>query len=314
MSQAAQSSRPAAAAASTAASARRAAPAAAGTRTGRGGRPPAAAQPPAVANEPISPPAPDTPTLPADPEQARGLLPYGNSGKWAASELLANLTQRDNDDRTSTDAMRCVAVTTLASHIMEGPHSVATLTLKTMDVADRILKAGELEKQNPRLANNIRELLPYLRGVPKRLLTKKGTYKDLNRVSHLIKACAVWQESRATNIEDTKKINAFGAGTHHYVGQEVVGYEGVRNMVERLGGFGMQASLGIATTHPDGTTTGHSVLAGCDKAKGPWLYNPWPQDGSQILYFSKDADKLRAYLTGNVVIRVRSVHAHTAFG
>jgi hypothetical protein len=254
------------------------------------------------------------PTLPADPEQARGLLPYGNSGKWAANELLANLTQWDNDDRTSTDAMRCVAVTTLASHIVQGPHSVATLTLKTMDAADRILKAGELEKENPRLANNIRELLPYLRGVPQRLLTKKGTYKDLNRISHLIKACAVWQESRGTNVEDTKKINALGAGTHHYVGQEVVGYEGVRNVIERLGGFGMQASLGITTIHADGTQSGHSVLAGCDKSKGPWLYNPWPQDGSQILYFSKDAAKLRNYLGSNVVIRVRSVHAHTAFG
>lgn len=317
MSQAAQSPRPAAASASTAASAGRATRAVGGAQTAGAGRPPPAdvARPTAAASPPAAAAAsPAEPEQQRDAEQARGLLPYGNSGKWAAHELLANLTQWDADGRTSTDTMRCTAVTVLGSHIVEGPHSVATLALQTISTAESILKAGVLAQENPALAANLRELLPYMRSVPKRLLTRAGTYKDLNRLAHMVKACAVWKESEGTNEEGVRRMNGTGAGVHSYTGQIVYGYDGVRRVVERLGDFGMQTTLGVTTEEADGTLSGHSVLAGCDKAKGPWLHNPWPIHGSQLLYFSKDAKKLRKYLGEKSPVLVQAIHAHTAFG
>lgn len=251
-----------------------------------------------------------------DPEQARGKLPYRSPSSWNGTAILEELSQIDDDPETTTDWMRCSAVALLGAVILDGPHAVAMTAVRTIDRVKAVLARGDLARSNPSLAENLRRMLKYMNTVPKRMLSLQGCYKDLRRLSHLMKGVEVWDESEGTNARALSSMGRLAGGVM-VTTEDLVNREGktlqspgaVEEFLLRVGRFGGTTLLGVTTVAEDGSVSGHSVLGGAD-ARGPWIQNPWPQEGRQFLYFREHRRQLEAMLSagvGQVPVLVQSV-------
>lgn len=238
-----------------------------------------------------------------DAEHATGRLPYRTPTSWNGMAILESLTQLDNDPETTTDLMRCSAASLLGAVILDGPHAVAATAVRVMARVRSALAKGDLAAQNAALADNLRRMLKYMEGVPKRMLSVKGTYKDLRRLAHMMKGVEVWDEKQGTSVTQLGKMGKMAGGTM-VTAQELSDQEGcwlhspdaVESFLVKSGRFGATAILGLYRIEDDGSESGHSVLAGCD-ARGPWLHDPWPREGQQVLYFRQHRRRLEQMLT-----------------
>lgn len=251
-----------------------------------------------------------------DPEQARGKLPYRSPSSWNGLAILEQLGQLDDDPETTSDALRCSAVSLLGAVILDGPHAVALTAVRTMARVQTVLTKGDLAEANPVLADNLRRMLKYMQGVPKRLLTLKGCYKDLRRLSHMIKGVEVWNEASGTSAPQLHAMSKLAGGVSvttedllNRRGKTLRGAGAVEAFLARVGSMGGTTILGITTIAADGSAEGHSVLAGSD-ARGPWIFNPWPREGDQVLYFRQHRRQLETLLaasSGPAPVLIQSV-------
>lgn len=238
-----------------------------------------------------------------DAEHATGRLPYRTPTSWNGMAILESLTQIDNDPETTTDFMRCSAASLLGAVILDGPHAVAATAGRTMARVRAALAKGDLAAQNAALADNLRRMLKYMDGVPKRMLSAKGTYKDLRRLAHMMKGVEVWDERRGANMAELRAMGTLAGGQMispeelvKGVGRFLGSPAAVEAFLLRAGQFGATVLLGLASLEADGSVTGHTILAGCD-ARGPWVHDPWPREGQQVLYFRQHRRELEQKLT-----------------
>lgn len=237
-----------------------------------------------------------------DNEQRSGVLPYRTRSTWNAHAILESLTQVDNDPETTTDGMRCSATAVLGAPILEGPHAVAATAVAVMDRVRAMLAKGDLAARNQGLADNLRRMLPYMATVPKRMLSLKGTYKDLRRLAHMLKGAETWSESLGTTVDQLGEMSNRTGGVTFLAtafkdrdGALLHSASAVEAFLLQAGSFGATTMLAIRDQQDNGEETSHSVLAGCD-ARGPWVYDPWPRPGQQILYFRQNRRELELLL------------------
>ena len=234
-----------------------------------------------------------------DPEQPVGTLPFEQSGGWDANEILSNLTQVDADPLTLTDGIRCAAVSTLAVHVQGGPSSVADVA---SSIAGQMLAKAATDATVALpvgVAENLEILAPIIASLPDRIQDGSATYQDLQRLSHAMKLLVDSDVSSGTSADEYDALTGLGGALNYYVGQNKTGLGGAQELVDTMllteNLFNTYFILSVGTNDAEPGSTNHAVNLGIDGSGKVYFYDPWPREGSQLLFWDSDMDEIRLY-------------------
>ena len=227
-----------------------------------------------------------------DPEEVKGMLPFTEDGKWDGDKILKSISQLDNDPLTLNDSMRCAAASILAVHIMGGPDSVVKVA---GGVGVEMIKQLALEHDMPsHIRANFHSLYPIMLGIPQKITQQTATYEDLKRVAYGLKITSNWAQNDGSRPDDYNEMIAIGGAFHYPTGMSYKGWEPLKNLAWTTKQLNQSFILDVSTNKSVTDNVNHAVTLGYN-GSDVYLYDPWPREGSQIMYWSKDKFDIKEY-------------------
>lgn len=236
---------------------------------------------------------------PRDPEQRDGVLPYNADGSWRHEEILANLSQIDNDPITEVDGMRCSAVAFLGMQIAGGPSRVVTIAAEVQVQVRQLLDAGAWpvlddvrQAFESRRLGYLRTLRPLLPAIAARISGRAGTYQDLRILSAAIFAVRDSDEG-ANGLSPAERggLSTLTPEVDRVVNEVRRGWADAQRLFTELEATPGQAALvGVSVT---GEAVDHNLTIGHDGAI--YVFDPAPRRGAQLLRLSSDERDIRDY-------------------
>ncbi len=232
-----------------------------------------------------------------DPEQRDGALPYNPDGSWRHDEILAALSQIDNDPITEVDGMRCSSVAFLGAQIASGPGRVATLASAVQAEMRQVLDAGawpildgvrqSMESDRVGYLRRIRPLLP---AISARLAARSATYSDLRVLSAAVNALRdTGEDAAGLDPSERQGLAALTPEADRVVNEVRRGWSGAQQLFAELAP-GQAALVGISTT---GERVDHNITIGNDGAI--YVFDPAPRRGTQFMRLSSHERDIRDY-------------------
>lgn len=247
---------------------------------------------------------------------------------WDADAILNNLTQLDQAQETTSDEIRCAAHAVLAVFIQSGPQAIPSVAKNT--AARLRLSLEKFTAMPTSIKANIQEILPTLDNLPACIAARQLTYRHLQRLAHGLKLAAqlsVDYDAVDQGVGNRQIFSMAEAGNpDEQVSDEVVINSARTPVAEELGGTGFATNYdGVVPANwsevkdmmdalwpgqayilditmgrvAPGTTVAnmrynHAITLGCSD-RGVYIYDPYPRQGDQVIYFTSDPDAFKEY-------------------
>lgn len=239
-----------------------------------------------------------------DPEARGGFLPYTSPSSWNHQEILNNATQLDAYAESENDGQRCFDQSFLAVFVTRGPIYVAALAAQTRDRLGAMAADSE-----PCEAQQVMERhYERLDGLEAPLCLEGGTYRHLAIIAS---ALHVLERPNSPGVGSTREsMNRLAE-----LGDDTAGSFSMTEVQEGEELRDVDDMVHLLTHVPDGThylvgvrisntmrnasdgnerSVNHAVTVGRD-ANGPYLYDPMPREGDQMMRWSSHRDDILDY-------------------
>jgi hypothetical protein len=220
-----------------------------------------------------------------DAQQLPWRSPGDQSAGWDAMEILSKLTQVDESAATFTDEVRCGANSVLAVAITRGPLATEVFARGVMvNALGQSKGAAVATERRQAMGEAYTQIWPAIRAVG----DGTATYGDLSLIAHYAKVVMSEKAAAQTTGHEVAAMAALLGGMVES-GAPIEDEEQLRMFARSLKAGESYILLVGTNILPAGVMSrnlsqvNHYVVLGRDTAGKPFLYDPYPRTGSQVL-------------------------------